>query len=256
MGKMNRLSVTQPALRSRSREIGDSIERRRLEVAMQTEKSERAARTVSASAPDGGALPLQVVCFSTYVSDPVRQEPRHRDGRNFLLALRGERIEAESKIPVGGEERPLSATNANDSIDWFGEMVARYLTENDFPRRVALVPVPTSRTTLESSAAPAGPAILDRGRALREHRRDPKARPRRSGGSRRLPLYFERHAARVRRPSAGAGSAGSARGLRRPHDGSASPRSLHRGGGKNLGLRARALAVLASPGFRRALQME
>jgi len=117
-----------------------------------TEKSEQAARTVSASAPDGGALPLQVVCFSTYVSDPLRQEPRHREVRNFLLALRGERIEAESKIPAGGEERPLSATNANDSIDWFGEMVARYMAENDLPRRVALVPVPTSRTTLESSA--------------------------------------------------------------------------------------------------------
>jgi hypothetical protein len=95
-----------------------------------------------------------VVCFSTYVSDPVRQEPRHRDVRNFLLALRGERIEAESKIPVGSEERSLSATNANDSIDWFGEMVAQYLTDNDLPRRVALVPVPTSRTTLESSAGP------------------------------------------------------------------------------------------------------
>ncbi len=95
-----------------------------------------------------------MVCFSTYVSDPLRQEPRHRDVRNFLLALRGERISAESMIPVGGEERALSTTNANDSIDWFGEMVARYVIDNDLPRRVALVPVPTSRTTLESSAGP------------------------------------------------------------------------------------------------------
>jgi hypothetical protein len=120
---------------------------------MHTQKSQQAeqARAVSATAP---ASSLQVVCFSTYVSDPVRQEPRHRDARNFLLALRGERIEGESKIPVGNEERRLSATNVNDSIDWFGEMVARYLTDNGFPRRVALVPVPTSRTTLESSAGP------------------------------------------------------------------------------------------------------
>jgi hypothetical protein len=122
---------------------------------MHTQKSQQAeeARAVSATAPAATSA-LQVVCFSTYVSDPVRQEPRHRDARNFLLALRGERIEGESKIPFGNEERRLSATNANDSIDWFGEMVARYLAQNDFPRRLALVPVPTSRTTLESSAGP------------------------------------------------------------------------------------------------------
>jgi hypothetical protein len=119
---------------------------------MHTQKSAPATSSVSTKSPAGGQL--QVVCFSTYVSDPVRQQPRHRDARNFLLALRGERIEGESRIPVAGEERLLSATNANDSIDWFGEMVARYLTDNDFPRRLALVPVPTSRTTLESSAGP------------------------------------------------------------------------------------------------------
>ncbi len=121
---------------------------------MHTQKSDQAARAMSASPSGKVSAPLQVVCFSTYVSDPVRQEPRHRDVRNFLLALRGERIEAESRIPVAGEERSLSWTNANDSIDWFGEMVARYVIERDLPRRVALVPIPTSRTTLESSAGP------------------------------------------------------------------------------------------------------
>jgi len=119
---------------------------------MHPQKSEQAVRGVSATAPGEGRL--QVVCFSTYVSDPVRQEPRHRDARNFLLALRGERIEGESTIPVGNDERQLSTTNANDSIDWFGEMVARYMTDEHLPRRVALIPVPTSRTTLESSAGP------------------------------------------------------------------------------------------------------
>jgi hypothetical protein len=119
---------------------------------MHTQKSEQAARVVSTAAAGDGSI--QVVCFSTYVSDPGRQEPRHRDVRNFLLALRGERIDAESRIPVGGEERSLSATNANDSIDWFGEMVARYLNDNQLQRNVALVPVPTSRTTLDSSAGP------------------------------------------------------------------------------------------------------
>ena len=121
---------------------------------MDAEKSQETGRTLSATTSGASPAPLRVLCFSTYVSDPLRQEPRHRDVRNFLLALRGERISAESSIPVAGEERLLSSTNANDSIDWFGEMVARYLIDNDLPRRVALVPVPTSRTTLESSAGP------------------------------------------------------------------------------------------------------
>jgi hypothetical protein len=92
--------------------------------------------------------------LSTYVSDPARQEPRHRDVRGFLLALRGERFEATARVPVGDEERTLATINANDSIDWFGEMVARYWSANRCPRPVALVPVPTSRTTLDLSAGP------------------------------------------------------------------------------------------------------
>src|SRR3972149_4708239 len=106
MGKMNRLSLPNPPHDLDHGKLGDSWKRRRWEVAMHTQKSEQAAMAVSVTATGGG--PLQVVCFSTYVSDPVRQEPRHRDARNFLLALRGERIEAESKIPVGGEGRPAS----------------------------------------------------------------------------------------------------------------------------------------------------
>lgn len=121
---------------------------------MDARESEQAARAMSATPSDKISAPLQVVCFSTYVSDPVRQEPRHRDVRNFLLALRGERVDGESSIPVAGEERSLSSANTNDSIDWFGEMVARYLIDNGLPRRAALIPVPTSRTTLDSSASP------------------------------------------------------------------------------------------------------
>jgi hypothetical protein len=119
---------------------------------MDTQQSRQSTAASSVSAPASGRL--QVVCFSTYVSDPARQEPRHQDVRGFLLALRGERFEATAKVPVGDEERTLATINANDSIDWFGEMVARYWNANQCPRPVALVPVPTSRTTLDSSAGP------------------------------------------------------------------------------------------------------
>jgi hypothetical protein len=109
----------------------------------------------SAGRSDGSARePLRVVCFSTYVADRALQTVRHRAARSFLLALRGERVEGLSRVPVGGEERELTAATANDSIDWFGEMAARYLAASHVGPRLLLVPVPTSSSTLDSSSGP------------------------------------------------------------------------------------------------------
>jgi predicted amidophosphoribosyltransferase len=71
-----------------------------------------------------------------------------------LLALRGESIQGEATIPVCSEDRVLTNRNANDSIDWFGEMVAEYLDSCHVQPPFSLVPVPTSKSTLESSAGP------------------------------------------------------------------------------------------------------
>lgn len=98
--------------------------------------------------------PLRVICFSTYVSEPSLQKDDHKAARNFLLALRGETVDGASVIPVAGEDRILEAANANDSIDWFGEMAAHYLETSPLAPPFALVPVPTSKVTLESSAGP------------------------------------------------------------------------------------------------------
>ena len=102
--------------------------------------------------PDATSLP--VVCFSTYVAEPSQQAVRHRDVRNFLLALRGERVSGTSAVPVGTDERSLTTMNANDSIDWFGEMVVQYLDSHQVLPPFELVPVPTPQTTLASSPGP------------------------------------------------------------------------------------------------------
>jgi len=119
---------------------------------MQTFESPRAAKGVDASRPTDN--PLHVVCFSTYIAESTQQTNRHHDVRNFLLALRGEQIQGESRIPVGAEERTLTNHNANDSIDWFGEMVTSYLETCHIQPPFSLVPVPTSKTTLDASAGP------------------------------------------------------------------------------------------------------
>lgn len=119
---------------------------------MQAHEPRRAVRVASSPLPERDQL--RVVCFSSYVSDRSRPSPEQDDVRRFLLALRGERFEGVASVPVGAEVRSLATTNSNDSIDWFGEMVARYLGANGITGPLALVPVPTSRATLESSAGP------------------------------------------------------------------------------------------------------
>ena len=106
----------------------------------------------TAKSPDSTSLP--VVCFSTYVAESSQQPVRHGDVRNFLLALRGEQVSGASTVPVGHDERTLTTTNANDSIDWFGEMVVQYLDSYKVLPPFGLVPVPTPQTTLASSAGP------------------------------------------------------------------------------------------------------
>jgi hypothetical protein len=119
---------------------------------MHIQESNDAARDVPNAGPPRG--PVRVICFSTYLSDAGRQTPEHRDVRNFLLALRGERVEGTSRIPVPSAERELTPANANDSIDWFGEMVAHYLRQNGMRPPLNLMPVPTAKATLDSSASP------------------------------------------------------------------------------------------------------
>lgn len=119
---------------------------------MNIQESQRAGESEKTSSPSRG--PLRVVCFSTYVADPVSRTTRHCDVRNFLLALRGEKIEGESTVPVGDDVRRLTSANANDSIDWFGEMVFAYLDSNRLFPPFVLLPVPTSKATLHSSAGP------------------------------------------------------------------------------------------------------
>lgn len=119
---------------------------------MQTFESKQPAQGAETS--QSAIHPLHVVCFSTYVAEQSQQTRRHQDVRNFLLALRGESIQGESTIPVGSEDRTLTNQNANDSIDWFGEMVTEYLDGCHIQPPFNLVPVPTSKSTLESSAGP------------------------------------------------------------------------------------------------------
>ncbi len=118
---------------------------------MQTYQTAPATRS-SKKSPESTSLP--VACFSTYVAEPSQQAARHRDVRNFLLALSGEQVSGTSSIPVGHDERTLTTMNANDSIDWFGEMVVQYLDSSQILPPFGLVPVPTPQTTLASSAGP------------------------------------------------------------------------------------------------------
>ena len=119
---------------------------------MQTHESTQTASATAQQSPDSTSLP--VVCFSTRVADPSQESGRHRDVRNFLFALCGEQVTGSSTVPVGSDERSLTTLNANDSIDWFGEMAVQYLDGTPARPPFGLVPVPTPQTTLASNAGP------------------------------------------------------------------------------------------------------
>ena len=251
---------------------------------MNIQESQRAGESEKTSSPSRG--PLRVVCFSTYVADPVSRTTRHCDVRNFLLALRGEKIEGESTVPVGDDVRRLTSANANDSIDWFGEMVFAYLDSNRLFPPFVLLPVPTSKATLHSSAGPwtsllaisivsnglEDAEILDALRWRKEvpppsqrtasvaelydnlavtRRLDPDVARR----ARRLPVLFECHTKSLCRHPRSTGSESIARALCRADGHPSGPRSLHRCRGRSVGVPAGTLinARSALPSMPRGL---
>jgi hypothetical protein len=70
------------------------------------------------------------------------------------MALKGKAIDGEANVPVAGEIRRLDNSNADDATDWFGDMVAAYLTGHGMQPPLCFVPIPGPNITLESSTGP------------------------------------------------------------------------------------------------------
>lgn len=94
-------------------------------------------------------MPLEVVCFCSYLVTENRSAWRPQDqiATKFVKALKGETLKGYAYVPVLGSRQYLGNGNLDDSIEWFGDMVASYMHDAGIEPPFALVPVPNSSAT-------------------------------------------------------------------------------------------------------------
>ena len=98
-------------------------------------------------------MPLEVISFCSYLKtdDYSVWRPQDHNATKFVKALKGEQLNGYAYVPVLGVQRYLNNANLDDSIEWFGDMVAHYMQENGLEPPFVLVPIPNSGNTTKSS---------------------------------------------------------------------------------------------------------
>jgi|ERR1700722_1237284 len=144
-------------------------------------------------------MAVTVISFATYLTRD--ESPWRSDDYNalkFIQAIKGEPINKWAWVPVGGISRRLDQDNADDALEWFGELAADYLNGKKLVRPVFLVPIPNSPCTAANGKVPRtarlAKAIADRMQnvtvldCLRWKKVMPSAR---KGGSRDPQVLYE-----------------------------------------------------------------
>jgi len=81
----------------------------------------------------------------TYFTGHMGWRPRDFDSYKFVQALKGRGINKYAQVPILGTTRRLEQANAQDAIEWFGELAADYIRSVRLGRPLAFAPVPDSR---------------------------------------------------------------------------------------------------------------
>jgi len=99
-------------------------------------------------------MALKVISFAAYLTRTDEQwRGEDWNAQKFVKAVKGKHVNGYAWVPVCGNSRYLSESNADDSIGWFGEMAAKYLTEHPTLASL-LVPVPNSDCTTKNRKLP------------------------------------------------------------------------------------------------------
>jgi len=102
-------------------------------------------------------MPLEVICLCTYLvtENYGLWRPQDHNASKFVKALKGETLNGYAYVPVLGVQRHLDNSNLDESIVWFGDLVASYMQQHGMNPPFVLVPVPnSSSTTKDSSSRP------------------------------------------------------------------------------------------------------
>lgn len=98
-------------------------------------------------------MPLTVISFAAYLTRgefPWRDEDWHAS--KFIKAIKGEPINGYAWVPIGKVPRRLRQDNADDAIQWFGEIVSAANVKVVIPS--FLVPIPNSQCTVGKAIVP------------------------------------------------------------------------------------------------------
>jgi hypothetical protein len=100
-------------------------------------------------------MSIEVICFCSFLSTinvPWRTEDHNAN--KFVKALKDEELNGYAYVPVLGVQRLLNNANRDDSIEWFGDLVAHFILHNGYEFPLVFVPVPNSSTTTNTSKRP------------------------------------------------------------------------------------------------------
>jgi hypothetical protein len=100
-------------------------------------------------------MPLRVSSLCRYFANrSLRWRSEDYDAYKWVQALKGNQMNGYGYVPVDGVRRRLSNQNLASALDWFGKLAGQELTRRGLAGPFVLIPVPNSRCTLASQAAP------------------------------------------------------------------------------------------------------
>jgi hypothetical protein len=98
-------------------------------------------------------MPLTVVSFAAYLTtSKTRWRDEDHSASQFVKAAKGISFNGYGHVPVCGRQMLLQMTNAQEAVNWFGEMAAAGLKR--LPRGAVLVPIPNSGCGTWNNAVP------------------------------------------------------------------------------------------------------
>jgi hypothetical protein len=98
-------------------------------------------------------MALIVISFATYKRPPYLDVEYH--SLKFVKAIKKKPFQGWANVPVVGRTKELRQANAEEAIDWFGEMAAAEILTLDIRRKpLIFVPLPNSSSTVANKKVP------------------------------------------------------------------------------------------------------
>jgi hypothetical protein len=98
-------------------------------------------------------MAVTVVSFATYLTRSPWSDG-DRNALKFVKAIKGKPFKYTGYVPVLGKTQVLTASNSEDSINWFGELAASEITKLRKNAQLVLVPLPNSSCTVRNKKKP------------------------------------------------------------------------------------------------------